>query len=796
MAQSNGKPLGGIARAFAAMRGRLYQPPDVTIAGVDPSNWPSSLQPVQPVGPKGSQPLGFSFWQGLNQEITPRPDSDVTFSDLRDLATYPLARLCIENVKDILCSMPWKIQMKRIPGEPIKAWKEKQKDDAVIPKLMEFFAYPDGETPWSDWLRPVLEDMLVIDAASILVQRTMSGQVVKLRWTDGAQFLKLVNDQGYTPDVDSPAYTQLWEGIPRLFLTTRQLVYRPSNIVARNTISSKLYGQSITEQLKTEILIGQERLRFVLAYYTEGSVPGLVHVIKPGVTPDKINEAMQWMNSELSGDLAKRRQWRVVQGYAEDRDDQIIQLKEPVLSDAFDDLHIRKIAFGYGTSVQRLLKAMNRASAESSQDSAEKEGIMPRLKWLKGTMDLIIQRQMDQPNYEMVFDTDDELDAVKQAEVDKIRVSTGLDTIDGIRDDRGQIPFGLPETTQPIIITATGALPLEGSIDRTNQAADDASAVANKPTPSPVVAGASPKPKPAEKKTLKSAKEKTESIFIDTDKLTPANQKLLPGMEHRIGRWFKASAKKASMAIGDHFAGVTKMVKADSDDDTQTEWLAGGKKLPKIESDAIRAAALLGWRAMNWKALADELMAYLQAGADSGVQTGMDDSGGSSTTEEKAAEVAAIYAASRSAEMVGTVRDANGNLVEDPDAHWAISDATLNDLEKTITQGIEEGWTVNQLAAVIEASYGFSSDRATLIAENEMMNAQTAGTVAVWSNLDTTTIVRWRVNDLAPRVEDECDDYEAQGDVPLGHEFAPGLFFPRSHPGCRCRLEVITVPKL
>lgn len=794
MAQANGKPLGGIARAFAAMRGRLYTPPNQTISGVDPANWPSVLQPVAAIGPKGSQPLAFSFWQGLNQEITPRLDSELTFADLRDLASYPLARICIENVKDILCTMPWKIQLRRIQGEPIKDWKERQKQDKIIPTLTDFFRYPDGETPWSDWLRPVVEDMLVLDAASILVQRTLSGQVVKLRWTDGAQFLKLVNDQGYTPDQDSPAYTQLWEGIPRLFLTTRQLVYRPSNIVPTNTVSSKLYGQSITQQLATEIRIGQERLRFVLAYYTEGSVPGLVHVIKPGVQPDKINEAMQWMNSELSGDLAKRRQWRVVQGYNEDRDDQIVQLKEPILSDAFDDLHIRKIAFGYGTSVQRLLKAMNRASAESSQDSAEKEGIMPRLKWLKGTLDLIIQRQMDQPNYEMVFDTDDELDAVKQADVDKIRVSTGLDTIDGIREDRGQIPFGLPETTQPIIITTTGAIPLEGSIDRTNQAAEDASTVANKPTPAPVVAGGSAKPKPTEKKTLKSGKGKTESVFIDTDKLTPANQKLLPGMEHRIGRWFKASAKKASIAIGDHFAGVTKMVKAD--DDTQTEWLAGGKKLPKIESDAIRAAALLGWRAMNWKALADEMVAYLQAGADSGVQTGMDDSGGSSTTEEKAAEAAALYAASRSAEMVGMVRDANGNLVEDPDAHWATSDSTLKDLEKTIAQGVEEGWTVNQIAAVIEGSYGFSSDRATLIAENEMMNAQTAGTVAVWSNLDTATIVRWRVNDLAPREPDECDDYEAQGDVPLGHEFAEGLFFPRAHPRCRCRLEVISTPKL
>lgn len=495
---AGGKPLGGVARAYSAMRSALYKPPQNNIVGVNPTAWPSPLNPVQPTGPKGSQPLAFSYWQGINLEITPRADLPLTFADLRNLATYPLARICIENVKDVICTMPWKIQLKRIAGEPVADWKGRQKKDTVVPMLTEFFQYPDGETPWSDWLRPILEDMLVIDAPCFLVQRTLAGKVVSLRWTDGAQFLRLIDDQGFTPQGDNPAYTQLWEGIPRLLLTSRQMVYRPSNIVPRVSYASKLYGMSITEQLAQEIEVGQERLNFVTAYYKTGISGGMLQVIPAGVPPDKVSEGIQSFNAMMSGNLGQRRRLNMLQGYrnADDpKQDQFIETKEPVLADVFDDLHIRKLCFGYGTSAQRLMKQMNRASAEAGQDASEQEGIMPRLKWLKGTMDLTIQVQMGYSQYEMVFDTDNELDATKQATVDKMRTESGLDTIDEIREDRGKIPFGLPETSQPIIVTPTGVQPLEGSFDRVNQAAADATAVANKPTPAPVAPGGGPSKK-------------------------------------------------------------------------------------------------------------------------------------------------------------------------------------------------------------------------------------------------------------------------------------------------------------
>src|ERR1035437_5233823 len=466
---SNPIALSGVARMFAAMRGRLYTAPPVTIEGVDPQNWPSALQPVQPVGPPGSKPLKWSFWQGVNQNITPRVDAPLTFQKLRALSTYPLARICIENVKDQLLCLPWTIQLRRKVNETIKEKRGREKIDDNIPQLTEFWSYPDGEVPWSDWGRPLIEDLLVIDAPSILLQRTLSNKVVKCRVVDGADILRLIDDQGYTPQAPSPAYTQLWNGVPRVMLTTDQLVYHPSNIAPRNTLASHLYGYGVTEQLAEEITIGIERLKFVLAYYTQGSVPGLVHIVPSDITPDIINETMGAMNSELAGNLARRRQWRLLPGFhntSDSKQDQILQIPEPVLADVFDDYLIRKISFGYGTSSQRLQKSMNRASAEAGQQASEKEGLRPRVVWLKKTIDFIIQKKMGFPGYEMVFDTDADVDPVKQATIDKIYLSCATETINEIRDARGLTTRDELEANQLMLITQNGPVPLVGAKER------------------------------------------------------------------------------------------------------------------------------------------------------------------------------------------------------------------------------------------------------------------------------------------------------------------------------------------
>lgn len=762
MAGPQMKPLAGLARAFAALQGRLYKPPVQTIAGVSPENFPTANQPVQPVGPKGSQPLNWGFWQGVNQNITPRPDAMLSFADLRDLATYPLARLLIESIKDQVSSVVWTVQLRETPVESLQDRRNRQKNDKNIPKLIDFLAAPDGETPWPDWIRPLLEDMIVIDAPGFLMRRSLTGKVLQWRTTDGADILRLIDDQGYTPAPPSPAYTQLWEGVPRLFLTSDQLIYRPRNIVRGQTVASQLYGQSPVHGQSEEIEIGRKRLKYVLSFYTDGAVPGLVQMVPPGTPPDKILEGMQWMNSELAGNLAARRQWRMAQSYSGDTvngpKDQIEQLKEPVLADVYDDLHIRKLSFAFGASAQRLLKQMNRASAEASQEAAEEEGTQPYVNWLKGTIDIAFRR-MGYGAYEAVTKPGAELDVVKQTTIDDQNLRNGSDTIDAVRIARGQEPFGLPETSKPNIYLPTGIVPVEGSIDRTQQAHQ----AAIKPKPAPVL----PQPGngPAKLLTDGGHKKKVATPKIDPLRATPRIAIAHAKMYTHVAQFLHEAGKKASKVVIPD-AKLQQLAKADGD--------------PEEIEDIVNSVL----DSIDWGNLVDLVEPDLSSAAVEGADVGL---GELDITEQalisEVNEAARDYAEQRAASLVG-MKWVNGDLVPNLNASMRIDESTRNMVRQTIKEAFEADTPVAGIIAELQSSYAFSEKRAQLIAENEVRQAQVRGNLEAWIASDVVEKFNWVLSGDHSCC-DICDTFAAEGPYLL--DKAEGML-AETHPLCACIL--------
>jgi hypothetical protein len=542
--------LGQMAAAITQrMQAALFEPPSNTIESVNPSNWPSALQPVSPIGPPGSQPLGFNLRMGQNLIYTPRFDAEYSAKDLRMFGRYPLARYCIENVKDTICKYEWDIHPKAKVGESHKDRAKRAKGDDMIVKLSRFWEYPDGEHDWAEWLRPILEDMLVIDAASILIERTRSKEIVGLRYTPGQCITRYVDDRGFTPAPPSPAYAQLWEGIPRVDLTTDQLVYKPRNIVPRESISSYLYGMAPTEQGAKDIEIGIARLLFVYAYYKEGSIPDVVHIVPPDVPTDRIREAMDWMNSELAGNLAKRQQWRMIQGFqSEGRQDQVIFPKEKLLSDPFDEIHIRKICFAYGVSPQRLLHMMNRATAQTNQEAAEEEGTLPFIRWVLSVANYIMQRKMGAADYEMSFQ---EEEAKDRFQGDASDAQNCIVTRNEIREDRGLDPLKIPGMDTPGIIGPTGFVPVDQQIPDPMEMAQ--MQMQMKQQSAPGQDGQPGKPKPPETDHfglgLKPPKAPTAPVpggnkkAEDEDELAKAGWEDVPRDEH--GRWESVGGKGA-----------------------------------------------------------------------------------------------------------------------------------------------------------------------------------------------------------------------------------------------------------
>ena len=439
---ANVRSMSAIATMYTNLQNKLYAAPPKTITTISPSAWPSPLQPVAPMAREGSLPINWPFNMGQNLTYTPRSDAEYSSADLKDLSTYVLARACIENIKDIVSRCPWTFQPKQRPGETNAQRAQRGQGDDNLVQLSRFFEYPDGEHDWTDWLRLILEDMLVCDAPSILMSR-YKDKIARLDWTNGADIVRYVDDQGRTPMAPSPAYAQLWQNIPRVNLDTNQLVYKPKNIVPRNTVSSFLYGMSAVECSADEIKVGALRLRSTLAFYEKGSVPGILHVVPAGVPKKDIQDTMAALNSQLAGQLEKRRQYQMIQGF-HTRDtpgqDQILQLKDPLLADAFDEQHIRRICFLFGVSPQRLVKSLNRASAQSSQESSEEEGSYVWIETIENLINFIVQRKMGYTDYEINLQPKVETDPQKQAQTNQIMWTTGQATLNEILNASGKDP--------------------------------------------------------------------------------------------------------------------------------------------------------------------------------------------------------------------------------------------------------------------------------------------------------------------------------------------------------------------
>ena len=456
------RQLGPLVQAFSRVKEAMYVPPRSTIEGLNETLWPNPLQPVQPIGPPGAEPLSIPFHYGQNLLFTPRADAEYTAEELRRYSQYLMARVCIENNKDMITRIPFRVQVKPLPGETSESRSLRSSKDETIKKLNKFFEHPNSYQDWAQWLRPVLEDMYVIDAASVFLARTRKGEIAELHWVDGASIVRLVDEHGWTPHPPNPAYQQLWQGYPRVDLTTQQLVYRPRNIVPRsNVIASFLYGYSPTEQCVPEIKVGIERLQFVYDFYKEGSIPGGMLFAPVGTPTDKIQEAQQLLDSGLAGRLDRRRRLQILQGFqTEGKKEQVVFPQEPSLADVFDELHIRKICFAYGTSPQRLMRMVNRASAQAMQETSEKEGLLPWLNWVKSVMDHIIQVQMGFTDYDFNFDPFMELDKLKKAMADSEDVKIGLYTRNEKRKARGDDPRPEPEADKLMIMTGSGAIAL------------------------------------------------------------------------------------------------------------------------------------------------------------------------------------------------------------------------------------------------------------------------------------------------------------------------------------------------
>ncbi len=257
---------------------RLAQATRFAITGVTPQSWFGPQQPLEPQAPPDVKGRQFDYAFGANLNYVPRAEGGIGFAELRALAdALPLLRAVIETRKDQVSAQNFTVRPRARANLPDAS--------ARIDKSLAFLARPDRRRSFSDWLRMLLEDLLVIDAATIYPRYDRAGKLYALDVIDGATIKPLIGEDGRAPEPPDPAYQQVLHGVPAADFSADELLYLPRNVRAH-----RLYGMSPVEQVALTVNIALRREAATLEYYRAGSSPDAFATLPKEWTSDQIRQ--------------------------------------------------------------------------------------------------------------------------------------------------------------------------------------------------------------------------------------------------------------------------------------------------------------------------------------------------------------------------------------------------------------------------------------------------------------------------------------------------------------------------
>ena len=401
-------------------------------------------QPLKPLAPEEVRGRKLDYPQGFNLNYTPRREGNSTnnldFATLRRIADpgsggLDIVRLVIETIKDTVSGLEWKIIPKTEAGKTEQTDLYREKIKAITKRLNR----PDGNLSWSSWVRQIIEDHLVIDQPAIYIRKNPDGKVC-LDAMDGALIKLLIDPSGRTPYPPFAAYQQQLHGLPAVDYSTAELI-----VPIYNRRSNKIYGYSRVEQIVNIINLGLRRQLSQIEYWSVGNVPDMLIGVPDSWNVDQIGQYQLWFDSILSGNTGERRKARFIP-----TDAKPYPISEPPLKSELDDWIARIVSYAFSVPHEWAVKEMNKATAESSANTAKEQGLKPIKKWVASVIDEILEKAFDAPELHFAWDESASVDPKTQMDILRIAVGQApIMTVDEARDQLGLEPLGVTEFASP-----------------------------------------------------------------------------------------------------------------------------------------------------------------------------------------------------------------------------------------------------------------------------------------------------------------------------------------------------------
>lgn len=428
------------------------------------------------------------------------------FGTLRTLANlYSVARTCIQIRKSEIRGLDWDI----VPTH--EAAKAYQNDHSAMrdfgerrAEAVKFFRQPDPDFfNFGSWLDTLLDEVFVYDALSLVLRPKRGKGLGKgllgsdldcIELISGPTIRPLVGMHGEIPRPPAPAYQQYLYGVPRsdyMTLVTQrdvdegglngaevqaftkdQLLYLP---MLRQRWTP--YGMPPIERALIPVMSGLQKQGFQLDYYREGTVPAVyISPGDPNITPNQIRELQDALNA-IAGDPAWHHKIIVLPPGSR------VEPQRPVdLADEFDEMIMTQVCMAFDVNPIELGILPNVSSggspfaakemAQASRNIHERVSTKPTLKFLCAIFDEILHRVCGQDDMKFTFEgLQEEEDQAAVTDLLVKQVQYGIRSVDEARGEIELPPWGLPETTEPVVFTQMGPVPFQQALPLIQQQA-------------------------------------------------------------------------------------------------------------------------------------------------------------------------------------------------------------------------------------------------------------------------------------------------------------------------------------
>jgi len=450
-------------------------PPEAPGVGAD---WLGPNVPMRPTAPAEVAGRVRDYLAGVNLTTTARSEEFVGFQELRCFAeACDIVRLLIERRKDQLARLKWTVREK----------KGRRADVGLLDYVLSFFERPHFEYDFVGFVRILAEDLFVLDAPTIYLDRFPDGRLKEFRPVDGGIIKRVIDEWGQLPRpipwqgqpfrwngdaIDRtnfqskgwhydpatallypPAFVAVIKGLPATSYSTRQIAQKRFNPRSHSS-----YGKSVIESIMRTIATASQRAKSQLSYFTEGNQPESLFALPSSWTPDQVQRYQEYWDNQFTGNLAKRRTMKFIAG-----DGKLMPIKEPPLKSEIDEWIARIACFAFSYPPTPFIHQLNRSTADSHDKTSEEEGLQPVKTFFASWFNELIHAEFETDDIEFAWIEEEEVDQRVQSEILDRYVAGGMMSVNEARERLGLASLPDPAASTPMVRTATGFVPIAGA---------------------------------------------------------------------------------------------------------------------------------------------------------------------------------------------------------------------------------------------------------------------------------------------------------------------------------------------